>query len=217
MMNEFQSIFFFLEHAGVIAFSISGAMIAIDEELDLFGVLFLAIITALGGGTLRDTLLGRVPSPNFFDYSGITLSLLTAAIVFMIAYRNKEYYYSHEFEIEHINNIVDSIGLGFFTVSGVQVTLEAGYRSNYFLLIFMGMLTGVGGGLIRDVIAKRVPLILSKHIYAIASMLCSVCYLLSLNAGLNNTTAVIISVIFVVAIRMFSTLKRLNMPRVKKD
>lgn len=214
-MNNFQSLLFWIEKAGIIAFSISGAMIAVEEAVDLFGVLFLGLITALGGGTLRDTLLGTVPSANFFDYQGIVLSLFTSLIVFIIAYTKRKYYYSHTDQIERLNNVVDSVGLGFFAVCGVQVTLEAGYSANVFLLAFMGMLTGVGGGLLRDVIVKRVPLIFSKHIYAVAAILGSICYIV-LISKMNETAAVVFSVLLVVFIRMLSTQKKLNLPKVRR-
>ena len=216
-MEDFQSMLFWLEQAGIVAFSISGAMIAIEEEVDLFGELFLGLITALGGGTLRDTLLGIVPSSNFYDYQGIALSLFTSFIVFVIAYTHRKYYYSHTEQIERINNVVDSVGLGFFTVYGVQVTIDAGYSTNVFLLIFMGMLTGVGGGLIRDIIVKRVPLIISKRIYAVAAIFGGVCYLILINSHIKDTGAIIISVLFVLIIRMFSTVKKLNLPKVKRN
>lgn len=216
-MEDFQSMLFWLEQAGIVAFSISGAMIAIEEEVDLFGELFLGLITALGGGTLRDTLLGIVPSSNFYDYQGIALSLFTSFIVFLIAYTHRKYYSSHTEQIERINNVVDSLGLGFFTVYGVRVTMDAGYSTNVFLLIFMGMLTGVGGGLIRDIIVKRVPLIISKRIYAVAAIFGGVCYLMLVNSHLKETGAIIISVLFVLIIRMLSTIKKLNLPKVKRN
>lgn len=215
-MDEFGHILFWVEQVGIIAFSISGAMIAIEQEVDLFGVLFLGLITALGGGTLRDTLLGVVPSSNFFNYTGISLALFTAMGVFIIAYTHREYYYSHTEQIERITNVADSLGLGLFSVYGVQVTLDAGYADNYFLLIFMGMLTGVGGGLTRDIIVKKVPIIISKRIYAVASILGGTCYLFFIRNGAEEITSVIVSVLFVFSIRMLATYKKLNLPKVKK-
>ncbi|WP_180994700.1 trimeric intracellular cation channel family protein [Clostridium sp. chh4-2] len=215
-MNNFQGMLFWMEKAGIIAFSISGAMIGVEEAVDLFGVLFLGLITALGGGTLRDTLLGTVPSANFFDYQGIVLSLFTSLIVFSVAYTKRKYYYSHMDQIERLNNVVDSVGLGFFAVCGVQAALEAGYSTNIFLLAFMGMLTGVGGGLLRDVIVKRVPVIFSKHIYAVAAISGGVCYIALIRSKMNETAAVIFSVLLVVFIRMLSTQKKLNLPKVRR-
>lgn len=214
--DEWISKYTFGNRAGIIAFSISGAMIAIEEDVDFFGVLLLGLITALGGGTLRDTLLGIAPSSNFYNYSGIVLSLFTAAMVFLIAYTHKEYYYNHVEKIEHINNVIDSVGLGIFSVYGVQVTLKTGYLTNVYLLVFMGMLTGVGGGLIRDMIVRRKPLIISKHIYAVAAILGSVCYLVCVSINIEEIAAVIVSVVFVVGIRMLATKKRLNLPKVKR-
>lgn len=216
-MGEFQNLLLCVETAGIITFSISGAMIAIEEEVDLFGVLFLGLITALGGGTLRDTLLGTLPASNFYDLQGILLSLITSLIVFLIAYIYRDYYFIHTGVIERINNVIDSIGLGLFSVYGVQVTLEAGIRTNVFLLLFMGMLTGVGGGLMRDIIVKRVPLILSKHIYAVAAIMGSACYLITIHNGMREKTAVLISVALVIVIRMLATQRKWNLPKVRRN
>lgn len=216
-MNGFQDILIGVEQAGIIAFSISGAMIAIEEEVDFFGVLLLGLITSFGGGTLRDTLLGIVPSSNFYNYTGIALSLFTAAAVFLIAYTHREYYYTHVEKIRRINNVIDSVGLGIFAVYGVQVTWKTGGPANIFLLIFMGMLTSVGGGLMRDMIVMRKPLIISKHIYAVAAILGSACYLVCVYSNVEETIAVIVSVMLVVGIRMLAAGKKLNLPKVKRS
>lgn len=215
-MDEYQTLLFCIEQTGVIAFSISGAMTAVEDEFDLFGVWLLGLLTALGGGMMRDTLLGLVPSGNFYNYTGIALSLVSSLLVFLVAYRNQDYYFSHAEEIENFNNAADAIGLGLFTVNGVQATLNAGFGDNLFLVVFMGMLTGVGGGLIRDIIAKRKPMIIRKHIYAVAALLGSLCYLYCISHGVEEIAAIMTSLLLVFFIRMLSARYKLNLPRIRR-
>ena len=216
-MNELQSVLFgIVEYAGIIAFSISGAVIAIEEEVDYFGVMLLGLITSFGGGTLRDSLLGIFPSSNFYNYPGIFLSLITSTVVFVIAYLHREYYHIHIGKIKQINNAVDSLGLGLFAIYGVQITLETSDASNLFLVIFMGMLTGTGGGVLRDVIVRRKPVIISRYIYAVAAIVGSICYLICIYCRLSEPIAVTTGVILVFGIRMVATWKRLDFPKVKR-
>lgn len=202
--------------AGIIAFSISGAMIAVEEEVDLFGILLLGLITAMGGGVIRDVLLGLFPSANFYNYPGIIASLASSAAVFVIAYTNRDYYFRHTGRIAAINNVVDSLGLGLFSVTGAYTAMQAAGGENIYLLVFMGMLTGIGGGLIRDTIVGRKPVILTRYIYAVASILGSLCYLLLLAHGQRSGEASFYSVVLVVLIRMIATKKHWNLPRVSR-
>ena len=131
-MTDFQTILMGMEIAGIIAFSISGAMIAIAAGVDVFGVMLLGLITALGGGTLRDTLLGLVPSGNFYNYPEIILSVMTALVVFWIAYTHKNYYDSHAELLDRLNNVVDSIE--FFLFMGFRQPCSPGVRAISFWL-----------------------------------------------------------------------------------
>lgn len=214
-MTDFQTILMGMEIAGIIAFSISGAMIAIAAGVDVFGVMLLGLITALGGGTLRDTLLGLVPSGNFYNYPEIILSVMTALVVFWIAYTHKNYYDSHAELLDRLNNVVDSIGLGIFSVYGVQETLQSGCPRNFFLAIFMGMITGVGGGIIRDMMVQRMPMVISKHIYAVASLVGSACYFFCVVHGMQQSAAALLGAGLVFVIRMLATKLKLNLPRIR--
>lgn len=214
-MGEIENVLFWLEILGVFAFAISGAMVAIEEKLDYFGVIFLGIITALGGGVVRDTLLGKLPPQNFYNYHCIAISLITATVVFIVAYVTREYYFSHTPLIGRINNGVDAIGLGVFTVSGIQIAREAGFAHNVFLLVFMGMMTGVGGGLLRDIIVGRKPLIFSKHIYAVATIAGGIFYLVCLAAGVGESQALVVSIILIFVVRMLSSYFEWNLPKIK--
>lgn len=213
-MLEIEQIVSILEIMGVIAFSISGAMVAIDNKLDIFGVIFLGIMTSLGGGITRDILIGKLPPQMFGNYRCIVASVITAVLVFILGYLTREYYRAHVKLIETINNIFDAIGLGVFSVSGIQIAINTGFGYNKFLLVFLGMITGVGGGLIRDIIVGRTPVIFTKHIYAIASILGGILYLVCCGLGTADWIASMISILFIFLIRMLSTYFKWNLPKI---
>ncbi len=170
-----KSIIFAIEIIGTIAFASSGAMLGIRKNLDIFGVVVLGLCVAVGGGIVRDIILGLTPPSAFRDPSYALTALVTAVLLFGIVYWKQEILTSRYMEIyETIMNYCDAAGLGIFTVLGVYTGYEQGYRGRFFL-IFLGMLTGIGGGVIRDVLADTMPFILRKHIYAVASLAGAFC------------------------------------------
>ena len=128
---------------GTAAFAVSGAMVAIDKGTDIFGVLLMAVFTALGGGTLRDVLIGHFPPRMFTNFHYVLLACICALAVFIIARIFKERYIERERLIEQVNNVFDAIGLGIFAVSGARIGMEAGFADNIFLTTFLGTTTAV--------------------------------------------------------------------------
>lgn len=164
------SIVFVAEIVGTVAFASSGAMLGIRKNLDLFGVIVLGLCVAVGGGILRDIILGLVPPGAFMDPSYSLVALGTSVLLFSVVYVKQEILNSRYLVIyEKVMNYCDAVGLGIFTVVGVYNAYCLGYRQSFFL-IFLGMLTGIGGGVIRDVLADTMPFILHKHIYAVAAL-----------------------------------------------
>ena len=165
------SLLFFVEAVGTIAFASSGAMVAIKKQLDLLGVIVLGVTTAVGGGMLRDIIIGNVPPNLFKDPVYVLLAFITVMILFVIVRRNQMILASRSIEMyEKVMNIFDAVGLGAFTVVGIDTAVLAGYGRYHFLIIFLGVITGVGGGLLRDIMAGETPYILRKHVYASASI-----------------------------------------------
>ncbi len=155
---------------GTIAFAISGAMVAGRKGMDIFGVNILAVVTATGGGVIRDLLLGNVP-PVMFRYPIFVLvSVITANLVFLQLYRHKEM--PHRLHQIYETGLFwfDTLGLAAFTVDGVFMGIRAGYGNNLFLIVFVGVITGIGGGIIRDLLAAKMPDVFVKHVYAVASI-----------------------------------------------
>lgn len=205
--------FYLFDLLGTAAFAISGAMVACKKKADLFGIVFLSVITALGGGMTRDTLLGNCPPALFSNWPDLTVALLMALTVFFCVRYHSEAYYREEAVVERINNIVDAVGLGIFAVTGCQVTIQAGYGDNWFLVVCMGMLTAVGGGLLRDIILGEIPFILTKYIYALAAIAGSVSYCVLYYAGVNETIAMSVGICVTFGLRWLATKYRWNLPR----
>ena len=205
--------FMVCEWLGTAAFAVSGAMVAIDKGMDLFGVIFLAMVTALGGGTLRDVLIGHFPPRMFTNYQYLTLAVVCALVVFLLADVFKERYVKSEHGIERVNNVFDAIGLGVFAVSGARIGMEAGFMDNAFLVTFLGMTTAVGGGMIRDVLLKEIPFVLNKRVYAVAAIAGALTYWVIEVVFLNPVLAYALGWLVVVTLRMLATIYKWNLPK----
>lgn len=206
----------FVEILGVIAFSISGAMVAIRRKTDLFGVILLAIITAHGGGLTRDVVFSFSPPAIFGLKWYIVICVIVAIIVFLFARKFSHTYLENETKIEHINDIFDALGLGVFAVVGVRVGIEQGHSEDALICITCGLLTGICGGMLRDVLTNYTPFVLVKRIYAVAALLgASVYYALYIYGPMihiNETFAIIIGVAVVFILRILAMTFKWNMP-----
>ena len=202
-----------LEILGTIAFAISGAFVAIDSCLDIFGVVFVSCITAVGGGIVRDLLLGINPPTIFKAYHICLIAMLTSLIVFILAYITRQKFKSLRMKIEHVNNFFDAIGLAAFSVTGAEVGFIHGFSDNWFIIVVLGMITGVGGGIFRDILTDTTPYVFKKHIYALASIFGSSLYFIIRMSSNNITLASVISMISVVLVRMLATKYCWNLPK----
>lgn len=205
------------EIIGTIAFAASGAMLAIDRELDLFGVLFLGAITAVGGGITRDIILGVVPPNAFSNPIFVEMALVTSLIVFLFAYLKGKRYWKNRNEIDRIINILDAVGLGIFSVLGAQMAIKRGFGENAFLCIFMGMTTGVGGGVLRDLLSRTVPAVMHKRIYAVASIAGAAAYYVLVSSDAGRPLAMLAGMMVTVVIRMLSTRFAWDLPVVHRE
>lgn len=213
-MDYLDMFIFGMEIIGTIAFASSGAMLAIQKEMDLFGVGVLGVTTSVGGGMIRDLILGMIP-PFMFQKPVYTITAMaTSMLLFVIIYGKRNL--KNDKVTAAYNKIMlifDTVGLGIFTVTGINTAKNAGYGQP-FLLIFVGVITGVGGGLLRDMMAQEKPYILTKHIYACASVLgAAVC--VCLNVVLDDLAAMAAGLATVVLVRIFATHYRWNLPKIK--
>ena len=204
---------------GIISFAAAGAMVAIDKETDLFGVITLSFITCFGGGLIRDIIagasIGRELPVVFVDMKmEIIVCILTALVVFFLAMILKERYVKEEATVEKINNVLDALGVGVFTAAGTAAYLELGV----FVAMFMGVISSVGGSLTRDVILRTIPTLLRKRIYALACMAGSLVYYIIATKFMvgkesANVVATLACVVVIFVIRMCATAFKWNMPK----
>ncbi len=201
-------VIFLIELIGISAYSLSGALTAIEKKLDMFGTVVLGVTTAVGGGILRDLLLGNTPPRSFVSPVYVAVGAVFAAVPLIpyirnILIKNNKIYNKVMF-------VLDTIGLGFFTVMGVGVAYATSTDFNMFLVTFVGVITGVGGGILRDVLAGNVPYIFIKHIYALASVAGAVvCALLW--EVLGEFAAMLLGMAVIVVIRCMSAHYRWNL------
>ena len=212
-MNDFNAIFQLCEAIGTAAFAVSGAMVAIDKGTDIFGVLLMAVFTALGGGTLRDVLIGHFPPRMFTNFHYVLLACICALAVFIIARIFKERYIERERLIEQVNNVFDAIGLGIFAVSGARIGMEAGFADNIFLTTFLGTTTAIGGGMLRDVLLQEMPFVLKRRVYAVAAIVGALGYALLMRMGMNSVMAYALGMMATIAVRILATVFRWNLPK----
>ena len=214
-MSFEEIILFVFEMVGTVAFAISGSMIAIKKRVDIFGVIVLSSMTALGGGIVRDILIGHLPPTMFSDYRYVLAAVVTSVVVFIVAYIFRDHYRRSESTVDAVNNIFDALGLGIFTVMGAKVAIESGFTVNGILVVCLAVITGVGGGIIRDIMLKEIPIVLKKRIYAVASILGGTAYHLMYVNNVNIRVATVVAVLIVFTVRIIATVFKLDLPKIK--
>lgn len=203
-----------LEILGTIAFSVSGAIEAMKKGMDMLGVLVLGLVTAVGGGVLRDVIIGNLPPSAFQNPRAALLAIGTAFVAFVIGVIvSKRTHSGHSTVWNHVLLVSDAIGLGAFTILGIRGVQEQTDYNNIALLLFVGVITGVGGGVMRDIFAGNVPYIFRKHVYATASIAGAVAYI-CLEKTEQLELAATLSLILVVILRLLAARFKWNLPRV---
>jgi uncharacterized membrane protein YeiH len=196
-----------IDIVGTFAFAISGALVASKKEFDLFGVIILAFVTAVGGGMLRDILINAHPINWIGDLNYIYTILTAVVCTFLfkskIAPLRKTFF------------LFDTIGISVFTLLGLQKGLNLNLPA--IVAIIMGMVSAVFGGVIRDVLSREVPLIFKKEIYASACLTGGLVYLLLKEVRLNDDINFIISASVIIIIRTLSVIYKLHLPKIKDD
>ncbi len=196
------SIFDFLDLLGTAAFAVSGALFAIKKRMDTFGVLIIAFVTAVGGGTLRDMLIGadRITWMKDLNYIYTIFVSVFLAIVFRkkIGYLSKSLF------------LFDTIGLGIFTIIGTEIGLQNNFHP--LICVSLGMITATFGGVIRDTLSNEIPLIFQKEIYATACIIGSVTYLILNEYKIDQDLIHILTTIMVITVRLIAVKFKLKLP-----
>lgn len=198
------TLFQLLDFTGTVAFAASGAIAGARKNLDLYGICFLAFMTAVGGGTVRDAFLGRVPPFSFTDINYFILSIVTAIAVFA--------FYKHMKKTYAMLVWFDALGLGVFNVIGLTIALESGV--SYFGAICFGVITGTGGGMIRDVLISEIPFVLKREVYATACIFAGLLFCLLHYFQVNLQINMAVSSFILFAVRMIAVKKDIHVPRI---
>ena len=214
-----ETVLLIINYVGIVSFAAAGAMIAIDHETDLFGVVLLSLLTCFGGGMLRDVIAGQSIGrelPAFFTDMTveIVLCLVTAVVVFILAAAFKKKYVEKESAVDRINNVLDALGIGVFAAAGTGAYIDV----SPLVAIVMGLISSIGGSIIRDIMLNTVPFVLTKRIYAVAILAGSSVYyviekVLMSGAESANVVATVSCMAVIFVIRMCATAFKLNMPK----
>lgn len=201
------NILYLFDLLGTFAFAVSGALAGVRKDFDLYGVTVLGVVTAVGGGTIRDVLIGRIPPFIFQNTTYLFISIFASVITF----------YFSTFVEKKLKSllIMDAVGLGVFTVIGISVGIS--YNIGYFGAIIMGVMTGTVGGMIRDILQGEVPLVLKKEIYASACIAGGLIFVFFDWLNLNKTIGVVVCILIVITIRLIAIYKDWHLPRPSKE
>ncbi|UXK07622.1 trimeric intracellular cation channel family protein [Shewanella putrefaciens] len=194
---------YFFDLCGTAVFALSGALAAGRHRMDPFGVIVLASVTAIGGGSIRDALIGATPVFWIRDPNYIIVILATVLACLLLVRRPRKV-------PEYILPVADAFGLALFTVIGAEKALNMGLSG--MIAVVMGLITGVGGGIIRDLLCRQIPMVLRTEIYATASIIGGIGYTVSLTYGMNEKTALFLAMTSTLIIRLSAIKWHLSLP-----
>ncbi len=200
-------LFAIIDILGTIAFAISGVLTAMHKKMDPFGILIIATVTSVGGGTLRDILVGKLPVSWMLDMTFIYV--IIASTIFAVVFRSKLKYFRKSLFL------FDTIGIALYTTTGAQIGIAA--ELHPLVCIALGMMSACFGGVLRDILCNEIPIIFRKEIYATACMVGAAFFLTLQNFDIDNTTAVILSGLVIIAIRILAVVYKLQLPSLYKN
>ena len=199
--------YFTIDILGTIAFAISGVLVAMDKKLDVFGVFIIAFVTAVGGGTLRDLLIGNTPVVWMRDV--VYVFTILGTVILAIIFRNQLKY------LRTSLFLFDTIGIGLYTMVGIEKGLNAGMIP--IMCIALGTMTASFGGVIRDILCNEIPVIFRKEIYATACILGGAGYFLLRKLPYDDEYAYLASILIVIGIRIVAVRFKIALPTIYKE
>jgi uncharacterized membrane protein YeiH len=203
-IDDFISI---LDYLGTIAFAVTGASKAIAHKADIFGIIVLATVVGVGGGVTRDVIFGRFPNA-FSDPIYITLTVVVGITMFFLYVKFKKKM--------GIWLVFDAVGLGVFSILGASIAHQV-VGLEFLPMLFGGMITAIGGGILRDVFVREIPIVFVKEVYAIASIIGIVVFYVILSSGVDIQIASIIGIVAGTGIRLLAMKYNWNLPKVRES
>ena len=195
-----------LDYLGTIAFAVTGASKAIAHKADIFGILVLATVVGVAGGIIRDVIFGRFPTA-FSDPIYVSITVITGIVMFFL--------YSYFKRRMNVWLVFDAIGLGVFSIIGASIAYQI-VGLNFLPMLFGGIITAIGGGILRDVFVREIPIVFIKEVYAVASLIGIVIFYLILFYGGNMQVASIIGIIAATGTRLLAMKYNWNLPKVRE-
>ena len=199
--------YFAIDILGTIAFAISGVLVAMEKKLDLFGVLIIAFVTAVGGGTLRDMLIGN--TPVVWMRESVYIFTILGTVVFAILFVNQLKYFRKTLFL------FDTIGIGLFTMVGIEKGISAELMP--IMCIILGTITASFGGVIRDILCNEIPVIFHKEIYATACILGGVSYFLLIQLPIDGAYAYIAAILIIIVVRILAVKFHIALPSIYRS
>ncbi|KAF6248834.1 MAG: trimeric intracellular cation channel family protein [Nitrosopumilus sp. YT1] len=190
---------------GTIAFAVTGASKAIAHKADIFGILVLATVVGVAGGITRDIIFGRFPTA-FSDPTYVSLTVITGIVMFFL--------YSYFKKRMNVWLVFDAIGLGVFSIIGASIAYQI-VGLDFLSMLFAGVITAIGGGILRDIFVRDIPIVFVKEVYAVASIIGIVIFYTILSYGVDMQVASIIGIVAATGIRLLAMKYKWNLPRVK--
>jgi len=194
-----------LDYLGTIAFAVTGASKAIEHKADIFGIIVLATVVGVAGGITRDVIFGRFPTA-FSDPIYIGITVITGIVMFFL--------YSYFKKRMNVWLVFDAIGLGVFSIIGASIAYQI-VGLDFLPMLFAGVITAIGGGILRDVIVRDIPIVFVKEVYAVASLIGIVVFYAVLSYDVDMQVASIIGIVVATGIRLLAMKYNWNLPRVK--
>lgn len=199
-------LYFTIDILGTIAFSISGVLVAMEKKLDLFGVFVIAFVTSVGGGTIRDIIIGDTPVTWLKEPVYLYTILATVALSILF-YKYLKYLKSSIF-------LFDTIGIGLYTMVGVEKGIDASLSP--VMCVALGTVTATFGGVIRDILCTQIPVIFRKEVYATACIIGGTGYFIMTSLGLQEVYAYVAAIVIVIVIRLISVKYKIALPLIYK-
>lgn len=203
-----------IESIGIIAFAVTGAIVAIKKGFDIFGIIVLGVITAVGGGAIRDIILGIEPPFMFQNPIYVLIAFITSCISFIAVRTLRLRFKKSRNFFSEVINFFDAIGLGIFAVTGTNTAIINGFEDKQFLCIFVGVITGIGGGMLRDILARKIPFVLYKDIYAVAAIVGASLFYYMHKSGLNEMACIFLPITVTIIIRVLAPIYSLHLPKI---
>jgi uncharacterized membrane protein YeiH len=196
-----------LDYLGTIAFAVTGASKAIAHKADIFGIIVLATVVGVGGGVTRDVIFGRFPTA-FSDPIYITLTVIVGITMFFLYVKFKKKM--------GVWLVFDAVGLGVFSILGASIAYQV-VGLEFLPMLFGGMITAIGGGILRDVFVREIPIVFVKEVYAVASIIAIVVFYVTLSSGVDIQIASIIGIVVGTGIRLLAMKYNWNLPKVRES